>query len=173
MRGEKEMVYCQPGKFAARRESSGDIDFKYIKGQDAAKRAMEIAVAGSQNIFLIGPPCSGKTMLARAVPTIMPLLTFAEALEDVYKRQDYISGLELPMEYTPIVKGDAKVYSIAAASIVAKVTRDRIMREYDRKYPEYGFARHKGYGTKAHREAILQYGILDIHRPSFLGKIGK
>ncbi|MBS5644536.1 MAG: ribonuclease HII [Clostridiales bacterium] len=86
---------------------------------------------------------------------------------------DYISGLELPMEYTPIVKGDAKVYSIAAASIVAKVTRDRIMREYDRKYPEYGFARHKGYGTKAHREAILQYGILDIHRPSFLGKIGK
>lgn len=81
MRGEKEMAYCRPGKFAARRESSGDIDFKYIKGQDAAKRAMEIAVAGSHNIFLIGPPGSGKTMLARAVPTIMPLLTFAEALE--------------------------------------------------------------------------------------------
>ncbi len=67
-----------------------------------------------------------------------------------------------------IVKGDAKSVSIAAGSIIAKVTRDRIMYEYDKLYPEYGFASHKGYGTKAHIEAIKEYGMLDIHRRSFI-----
>ena len=71
----------------------------------------------------------------------------------------------------PVVKGDAKCISIAAASILAKVTRDRIMREMDALYPEYGFAGHKGYGTKAHIEAILKYGPCPIHRASFIGKI--
>ena len=66
------------------------------------------------------------------------------------------------------MKGDAKSVSIAAGSIIAKVTRDRIMREYDKLYPEYGFASHKGYGTKAHIEAIRKYGMLDIHRRSFI-----
>ena len=70
-----------------------------------------------------------------------------------------------------IIKGDAKSVSIAAASILAKVTRDRIMKEYDLLYPEYGFARHKGYGTAEHREAILKYGPCPIHRRSFLTKI--
>lgn len=70
-----------------------------------------------------------------------------------------------------IVHGDALCYSIAAASIIAKVTRDRLMREYDIIYPEYGFAKHKGYGTKAHRDALLEYGPCPIHRRSFLGKI--
>lgn len=69
-----------------------------------------------------------------------------------------------------IVKGDAKSVSIAAASIIAKVTRDRIMLEYDKIYPEYGFASHKGYGTKAHIEAIQKYGPLDIHRRTFIHK---
>ncbi len=73
----------------------------------------------------------------------------------------------------PIVKGDAKSLSIAAASIIAKVTRDRMMREEAEKYPLYGFEKHKGYGTKQHREAILEHGILDIHRKSFLTKILK
>lgn len=67
-----------------------------------------------------------------------------------------------------IVKGDAKSVSIAAGSIIAKVTRDRIMYEYDKLYPEYGFASHKGYGTKAHIEAIKKYGMLPIHRRSFI-----
>lgn len=84
---------------------------------------------------------------------------------------DYITGLDLDMEYTPLKKGDARVYSIAAASILAKVTRDRVMEEYDLAYPEYGFAAHKGYGTAAHRQAILTYGACPIHRPSFLKKI--
>ncbi len=83
---------------------------------------------------------------------------------------DYISGLDPSIEYTAFVKGDASVYTIAAASIIAKVTRDRILREYSEQYPEYGFDKHKGYGTKLHYEAIEKYGILPIHRKSFLKK---
>ena len=74
----------------------------------------------------------------------------------------------IPLE--TVVKGDSKSESIAAASIIAKVTRDRLLIEYDKKYPEYGFAKHKGYGTKAHIEAIKKYGLTPIHRPSFCKK---
>ena len=66
-----------------------------------------------------------------------------------------------------MIKGDAKSASIAAASIIAKVTRDHMMDEYDKKYPEYGFAQHKGYGTAQHVEAIRKYGPCPIHRCSF------
>lgn len=69
----------------------------------------------------------------------------------------------------PIIKGDARSVSIAAASILAKVTRDHMMAEYDKLYPEYGFAKHKGYGTAAHIQAIRQYGPCPIHRRSFIG----
>ena len=70
----------------------------------------------------------------------------------------------------PIVKGDAKSVSIAAASILAKVTRDRMMMEYDQIYPEYGFAEHKGYGTAAHIAALKEYGPCPIHRRTFIKK---
>lgn len=73
----------------------------------------------------------------------------------------------------PVIKGDGKSLSIAAASIIAKVTRDRIMREEAIKYPLYGFEKHKGYGTKQHRDAIEKYGVLEMHRKSFLTKILK
>ncbi len=69
--------------------------------------------------------------------------------------------------YEPIVKGDAKCYNIAAASILAKVTRDRIMRQWDEIYPQYGFASHKGYGTAKHISAIKEYGLCPIHRRTF------
>ena len=72
----------------------------------------------------------------------------------------------------PIVKGDAKSVSIAAASILAKVTRDRMMMEYDQIYPEYGFAKHKGYGTAAHIAALKEYGPTPIHRHSFIKNFG-
>ncbi|MBQ1319832.1 MAG: ribonuclease HII [Solobacterium sp.] len=75
--------------------------------------------------------------------------------------------LELDTEVIPLVKGDQKSISIAAGSILAKVTRDRIMLAYDRIYPQYGFARNKGYPTKEHLQAIEQYGITPIHRRSF------
>ncbi len=70
--------------------------------------------------------------------------------------------------YISIIKGDAKSYSIAAASIIAKVTRDRIMRQWDEIYPQYGFSKHKGYGTKMHIEAIKECGICPLHRLSFV-----
>ena len=78
-----------------------------------------------------------------------------------------IPGLE-GIRQVPIIKGDAKSLSIGAASIIAKVTRDRIMREMDTIYPEYGFAGHKGYGTAAHVEALKAYGPCPIHRRSFI-----
>ena len=68
----------------------------------------------------------------------------------------------------PIIKGDAKSPSIAAASIIAKVTRDKMMEEYDKLYPEYGFSKHKGYGTAAHIAAIKEYGPCPIHRRTFI-----
>lgn len=78
-------------------------------------------------------------------------------------------GITVPCE--TVVKGDAKSCSIAAASILAKVTRDRLMLEYDKKYPQYLFAQHKGYGTKAHYDAIKQHGVCEIHRLSFLKNV--
>ena len=72
-----------------------------------------------------------------------------------------------------VIKGDAKSLSIAAASIIAKVTRDREMIEEGKKYPEYKFEKHKGYGTKLHKEKLLELGVLPIHRKSFLNKIIK
>ena len=81
---------------------------------------------------------------------------------------DAVNIPEVSIPQVPIIKGDAKSASIAAASIVAKVSRDRLMEEYDRKYPEYGFAKNKGYGTKEHMDAIKKYGPCEIHRLSFL-----
>ena len=82
---------------------------------------------------------------------------------------DALTGIDtLGIPYQSIIKGDAKSYSIASASIIAKVTRDRIMREWDEIYPEYGFEKHKGYGTRAHIEVIKNQGICPIHRKSFV-----
>ena len=78
-------------------------------------------------------------------------------------------GIKIPCE--TIVKGDSKSMSVAAASVLAKVTRDRLMLEYDKKYPEYNFKKHKGYGTKEHTKLIKQYGPCEIHRLSFLKNI--
>ena len=89
---------------------------------------------------------------------VKPNLIVIDALE-------HIDTKGIP--YESIIKGDAKCYSIAAASIVAKVTRDRIMRQWDEIYPQYGFAKHKGYGTAAHISAIKEYGLCPIHRRSF------
>lgn len=78
-----------------------------------------------------------------------------------FEKRDKIEVIE------PIVKGDQKSLSIAAASIIAKVTRDNIMLEYDKKYPQYGFKSHQGYPTKSHIENIKEFGVLDIYRKSF------
>ncbi len=83
---------------------------------------------------------------------------------------DAVTIPDISIPQVSIIKGDAKSVSIAAASILAKVTRDHLMLEYDRLYPEYGFAGHKGYGTKAHIEAIKKYGPCPIHRQTFITK---
>ena len=75
--------------------------------------------------------------------------------------------LDLDIPSTPIIKGDAKSASIAAASVIAKVTRDRMMYDLDKEYPEYGFASHKGYPTKKHIEAVKEHGVLDFYRFTF------
>ena len=99
------------------------------------------------------------------------------ALENLQVKPDYILiDAEKKVDtnnipYLPIIKGDALSISIGAASILAKVTRDRMMREYDEMFPMYGFEKHKGYGTKAHVEAIKEHGPCMIHRKSFLTKI--
>lgn len=81
---------------------------------------------------------------------------------------DAVSIPNINVEQLSIVKGDAKSISIAAASIIAKVTRDKLMDEYSKKYPEYGFERNKGYGTKEHIDAIKEYGLCPIHRRTFV-----
>ena len=82
---------------------------------------------------------------------------------------DAVNDLDVRGEVRGIVHGDALCYSIAAASILAKVTRDRLMRELDARWPAYGFARHKGYGTKEHIEALKRFGPCPAHRRSFIG----
>lgn len=75
--------------------------------------------------------------------------------------------IDLDIPQKPIRKGDSKIFSIAAASIIAKVTRDRIMKRYHKKYPKYGFDKHKGYATKFHRQVLRKHGPCKIHRMSF------
>ncbi len=84
---------------------------------------------------------------------------------------DAVTIPDISFKQIPIIKGDAKSISIAAASIIAKVTRDRLMVQYDEVFPEYGFASHKGYGTKTHIEALRKYGPTSIHRKSFITKL--
>lgn len=81
---------------------------------------------------------------------------------------DAVNKLDIDVEYLPIIKGDAKSYSIAAASILAKVYRDRLMVKLDEKYPNYNFKKHKAYGTKEHIENLKKYGKCEIHRNTFI-----
>ena len=104
-------------------------------------------------------------------------LAMTRAVCSLEQKADYvlIDGNRFPpqieIDGECVVKGDSKSMSIAAASILAKVTRDRLLLTYAEKYPEYGFEKHKGYGTKAHVEAIKEFGVTEIHRPSFLKKL--
>lgn len=123
-----------------------------------------VAIIGQDvidDINILNATKSGVTSVVEGLD-VKPDLIIIDALE-------HINTKGIP--YEPIVKGDAKCYSIAAASILAKVTRDRIMREWDTVYPQYGFIQHKGYGTKMHMDAIREYGLCPIHRKSFTKKL--
>lgn len=105
------------------------------------------------------------------------MLAMTNAVNNLKTKPDFViidgnrlpSQLEIPAN--AVVKGDAKSMSIAAASILAKVTRDRLMLELAEKYPEYEFTRHKGYGTKLHQEKLREFGPCEIHRKTFIKKI--
>jgi len=97
---------------------------------------------------------------------------FLQAIKKLDKTPDFLlvdyfrlKNVDIPFE--PVISGDNKVRSIAAASIIAKVTRDNYLKKLDKKYPQYGFARHKGYGTKLHYEMICKHGLCEVHRQSF------
>lgn len=105
-------------------------------------------------------------------------LAMKQAIQNLNVVPEYVlidgnQMIDINIEAQTVVSGDAKSESIAAASIIAKVTRDRMLIEWDKQYPQYGFAKHKGYGTKAHIEAIKKYGLCPIHRPSFCTKFVK
>ena len=106
-------------------------------------------------------------------------LAMNRAIEGLSVKADFalIDGNRVPKDIKipceTVVKGDGKSASIAAASILAKVTRDRLLLEYDKKYPQYNFKKHKGYGTKEHYEAIEKYGVSEVHRLSFLKNVIK
>lgn len=102
-------------------------------------------------------------------------LAMIQAINDLQITPDYVivdgnQKIDITIPLDTVIKGDSKSESIACASIIAKVTRDRMLLKYDKEYPEYGFSKHKGYGTKLHIEAIKEYGITPIHRPSFCQK---
>lgn len=104
-------------------------------------------------------------------------LAMNRAIDELSVKPDYalIDGNRVPKDIKipceTVVKGDSKSYSVAAASILAKVTRDRLMEEYDILYPQYGFAKHKGYGTAVHYAAIKEYGPSPVHRLTFLKNV--
>ena len=110
------------------------------------------------NINILNATKKGLTTALKELE-VKPNLILVDALKD-------IDTLGVP--YMSVIKGDAKCYSIAAASIIAKVTRDKIMKQWDELYPQYGFEKLKGYGTAAHIFAIKEYGICPLHRKSFV-----
>ena len=141
----------------------GEIEQFNILG--ATKLAMRRAIEG------IYPP---DAFVQKTEPDLFASAEEIAAFQPRVSARILIDGLALrnfPYPHTGIVSGDARSLCIAMASIIAKVTRDRLMNELDRKYPGYGFAQHKGYGTEEHREAVLKRGRCREHRDLFLRKL--
>ncbi len=152
---EKEILYLNDSKKLSekrREELYEEIMEKAI--------AVSVGIVDSRTIDEINILQATYLAMQKAIAGLEPQPGFILA--------DAVTIPKITIPQTGIIKGDAKSISIAAGSIIAKVTRDRFMYEYDKKYPEYGFASHKGYGTAAHIAAIREYGPLDIHRRSFI-----
>ncbi len=120
------------------------------------------------NVGIVGPERIDEINILQATYEAMrEAIGGLSAVPDILLN-DAVTIPQIEIRQVPIIKGDAKSVSIAAASILAKVTRDRLMIEYDRLYPQYGFAKHKGYGTAAHIAAIREFGPTPIHRKTFI-----
>ena len=138
-------------------EKKRDEFYKIIKEQALAIGIGIVDNKVIDEINILNATKAGVTQVVDGLD-IKPDLIIIDALNHIDTRG---------IPYEPIIKGDAKCYNIAAASILAKVTRDRIMRQWDEIYPCYGFSAHKGYGTARHIEAIKEYGLCPIHRRTF------
>ncbi|GER65606.1 ribonuclease HII [Weizmannia acidilactici] len=146
---------------------AGLNDSKQLSGKQREKYYSAICEkAGYIGVGIVDADEIDKINIYKAAKKAMML-----AVENLLEKPDHllIDAMEIPAPYpqTSIIKGDAKSVSIAAASIIAKVTRDRLMQEMDKKYPEYGFAKNMGYGTKEHLEALKRHGPCPIHRKTF------
>ncbi len=124
--------------------------------------------AVSYGIGIVGPGRIDEINILQATYEAMRLAISQLKVQPDILLNDAVTIPGVDVMQVPIIKGDAKSVSIAAASILAKVTRDRMMVEYDQMFPEYGFAKHKGYGTKAHIDTIKEIGPCPIHRRTFI-----
>ena len=138
------------------------------KREELYDEIMEKAVAAA--VGMASPARIDEINILQATYEAMREAISKLAVEPGILLNDAVTIPEMIIPQVPIIKGDAKSVSIAAASILAKVTRDRLMVEYDKVMPEYGFAGHKGYGSKEHIEAIKKYGPTPIHRKTFIKK---
>lgn len=125
------------------------------------------AKAVSVGIGIIDEKTIDEINILQATLMAMKIAVESLTVEPDYLLIDAVRIDKLKIPQFPIIKGDSLSISIAAASIIAKVERDRILMGYDKKYPEYGFGKHKGYGTKQHMDCIRKFGLLPIHRRSF------
>jgi ribonuclease HII len=137
-----------------------------------ARKREELFIMISQQAMSVGVGIIDHKVIDRINILQATHLAMRRALENLAIKPDYVlvdgnSFKHDTLRFQNIIGGDAKSFTIAAASIIAKVTRDRLMCELDACFPQYGFARHKGYGTPQHIEAIRTYGICEIHRKSF------
>lgn len=131
--------------------------YKYIKEHALA---CEVGIIGPETIDEVNIYEATKLAMLEAIKKVNEKLKLEHVLIDAMP-------LELDIPSTSIIKGDAKSISIAAASVIAKVTRDEMMYELDKKYPQYGFKSHKGYPTKKHLEALNNYGLIEGYRKSY------
>lgn len=136
------------------------------KREELYDEIMEKAVA--VGIGIVGPQVIDEINILQATYEAMRIAIKKLSVSPDILLNDAVTIPDITIQQVPIIKGDAKSISIAAASIVAKVTRDRLMVEYDKLIPEYSFAENKGYGTSVHIEALKKYGASPIHRQSFI-----
>lgn len=138
-------------------EKKRDLFYEYINEHSLA---WDVGIIGPEIIDEVNIYAATQLAMKEAINKVRKKINVEHVLIDAMP-------LEIDIPTTSIIKGDAKSISIAAASVMAKVTRDRMMYELDKKYPEYGFGSHKGYPTKKHVEAIKKYGLIDGYRKSY------